>query len=135
MINVISYIIHHRTNVANAKIKRLRNFLIQSKERTKTAKNRLYFFKAENQQLLNIFEVKRVKVETEFNDEMMKDRATTTTVKKKNKKKSKRNLRMMRASWRRWRMNSKRRSFWVVWWWRSREITCWTLFQKKLLNH
>ena len=111
MINVISHIIHHRTNIANAKMKCLRNFLIQSKEKTKTTKNRFRFFKIKNQQLLNIFEIKRVKIKTEFNDEMMKSRATTTTVKKKNeKKKNERNLRMMRASWRRWRMSLKRRS-------------------------
>ena len=39
MINVISHIIHHRTNVANAKMKRFQNLLIQSKERAKTTKN------------------------------------------------------------------------------------------------
>ena len=89
MINVISHIIHHRTNVANAKMKRFRNFLIQLKERTKTAKNQLRFFETENQQLLNILEIERVKIETEFNDEMMKNRATTTTMKKKNEKKKK----------------------------------------------
>ena len=89
MINVISHIIHHRTNVANAKIKRLRNFLTQSKKRTKTTKNQFYFFEIENQQLLNIFEIERIRVETEFDDEMMKDRATTTTMKKKNEKKKK----------------------------------------------
>ena len=58
MINVINYIIHHRTNVANAKMKRFRNFLIQSKERAKITKNRFRFFEAENQQLLNILEIK-----------------------------------------------------------------------------
>ena len=70
-------------------MKRLRNLLIQSKEKAKTAKNRLRFFKIKNQQLLNILEIERIKVETEFNDEMIKDRATTTTMKKKNKKKKK----------------------------------------------
>ena len=110
MINVISHIIHHRTNVANAKMKRFQNFLTQLKERAKTTKNRLRFFEIENQQLLNILEVERIKVETEFNDEMMKNRATTTTMKKKTRKKrSERDLRMMRTSWRRWRMSSKRR--------------------------
>ena len=89
MINIINYIIRHRANVVNAKMNRLRNLLIQSKERTKTAKNRFHFFKAENQQLLNIFEIKRVRVESEFDDEMMKNRATTTTMKKKNEKKKK----------------------------------------------
>ena len=87
MINVISHIIHHRTNVANAKMKCFQNFLIQSKERAKTTKNRFYFFETENQQLLNIFKIERIKVETEFNDEIMKNRATTTTMKKKNEKK------------------------------------------------
>ena len=89
MINIINHITHHRTNVANAKIKRLQNFLTQSKERAKTAKNRFRLFEAENQQLLNILEIERIKIETEFNDEMMKDRATTTTMKKKNEKKKK----------------------------------------------
>ena len=89
MINVINHIIHHRANVANAKIKHLRNFLIQSKKKTKITKNRFRFFKTENQQLLNIFKVKRIKIETEFNDKMIKNRATTTTMKKKNEKKKK----------------------------------------------
>ena len=89
MINVINYIIHHRTDIANAKMKHFQNFLIQSKKRTKTAKNRFRFFKTENQQLLNIFEIEWVKIETEFNNEMMKSRATTTTIKKKNEKKKK----------------------------------------------
>ena len=89
MINVINHIIHHRTDVANAKMKRLWNLLIQSKERTKTAKNRLRFFEIENQQLLNIFEVERIRIETEFDNEMMRDRATTTTMKKKNEKEKK----------------------------------------------
>ena len=70
-------------------MKRFRNFLIQSKEKAKTTKNRLRFFKAENQQLLNIFEIERIRVKTEFDDEMMKNRATTTTMKKKNEKKKK----------------------------------------------
>ena len=70
-------------------MKRFRNFLIQSKERTKTTKNRFRFFETENQQLLNIFEVERVKIKTEFDDEMMKNRAMTTTMKKKNEKKKK----------------------------------------------
>ena len=87
MINVISHIIHHRTNVANAKMKRFRNLLIQSKEKAKTTKNRFRFFETENQQLLNIFEIERIRIETEFNDEMMRNRATTTTMKKKNEKK------------------------------------------------
>ena len=39
--------------------------------------------------MLNIFKVERVKIETEFDDEMMKSRATTTTMKKKNEKKKK----------------------------------------------
>ena len=64
----------------------------------KTTKNRFCFFKAENQQLLNIFKIERIKVETEFNDEMMKDCATTTTMKKKMKKKMKKSLRMMKVS-------------------------------------
>ena len=87
MIIVINYIIHHQTNVANAKMKYLRNLLIQSKEKAKTTKNRFCFFETENQQLLNIFEIKRIKVETEFNDEMIKNRVTTMTMKKKNEKK------------------------------------------------
>ena len=70
-------------------MKRFRNLLTQSKERAKTAKNRFRFFKAENQQLLNILEIERIRIETEFDDEMMKDRATTTTMKKKNEKKKK----------------------------------------------
>ena len=70
-------------------MKCLRNLLIQSKEKAKIAKNRFRFFKAENQQLLNILEVERIKVETEFNDEIMRNRATTTTMKKKNEKKKK----------------------------------------------
>ena len=70
-------------------MKRLRNFLTQSKKKAKTTKNRFRFFEAENQQLLNIFKIERVRVETEFNDEMMKNRATTTTMKKKNEKKKK----------------------------------------------
>ena len=89
MINVINYIIHHRANVANAKMRYLRNLLIQSKEKAKTAKNQFRFFETENQQLLNIFEIERVRIETEFNDEMMRNRATTTTMKKKNEKKKK----------------------------------------------
>ena len=89
MINMINYIIHYRTNVANAKMKCFRNLLIQSKKKAKTIKNRFRFFEAENQQLLNIFKIKRIKVETEFNDEMIKNRATTTTMKKKNEKKMK----------------------------------------------
>ena len=89
MINVINHITHHRANVANTKMKRFRDFLIQSKKKAKTAKNRLRFFKTENQQLLNILEVKRIKIETESDDEMMRNRATTTTMKKKNKKKKK----------------------------------------------
>ena len=68
-------------------MKRFRNFLIQSKEKAKTTKNRFRFFEIENQQLLNIFKIERVKVETEFNDEMIKNRATTTTMKKNKKKK------------------------------------------------
>ena len=87
MINVINYIIHHRTNVANAKMKRLRNLLIQSKKKTKKTKNRFRLFEAENQQLLNILEVERIRIETEFDNEMMKNRATTTTMKKKNERK------------------------------------------------
>ena len=99
MINVISHIIHHRANVANAKMERFRNFLIQSKKRTKTAKNRFRFFEIENQQLLNIFEVKRIRVEIEFDDEMMKSDATTTTMKKKTRKKrSERSLKMIKMS-------------------------------------
>ena len=98
MINVINHIIHHRTNIANAKIKRFRYFLIQSKEKAKTMKNRFHFFEVKNQQLLNIFEVKRIKIETEFNDEMIKNRATTTTMKKKNEKKNDENLKMMKMS-------------------------------------
>ena len=70
-------------------MKRLRNLLTQSKKKAKTAKNRLRFFKAENQQLLNILEIERVRIETESDDEMMKNRATTTTMKKKNEKKEK----------------------------------------------
>ena len=70
-------------------MKRFRNFLTQSKEKAKTAKNQFRFFKTENQQLLNILEIERVRVEIEFNDEMMKNRATTTTMKKKNEKKKK----------------------------------------------
>ena len=89
IIIIISHIIHHRANVANAKMKRLRNLLIQSKERAKTTKNRFRFFETENQQLLNILEIKRVKVETESDDEMMRNRVTTTTMKKKNEKKKK----------------------------------------------
>ena len=87
MINIINYIIHHRINVANAKMRRFRNLLIQSKEKAKTTKNRFYFFKTENQQLLNIFEIERIKIEIKFNDEMIKNRATTTTIKKRTKKK------------------------------------------------
>ena len=87
MINIINYIIHYWTNVANAKIKRFRDFLTQLKKRAKTTKNRFHVFKAKNQQLLNIFEIERIKVEIEFNDEMMKNRATTTTMKKNEKKK------------------------------------------------
>ena len=98
MINVINYIIHHRANVANAKIKRLRNFLIQSKERIKTMKNRFRFFEAENQQLLNIFEIKQIKVETKFDDEIIKNRVTTTTMKKNKKKKKEKSLKMMEMS-------------------------------------
>ena len=80
-------------------MKRFRNLLIQSKERAKTTKNRFRFFETENQQLLNIFEIKRIKIETEFNDEMMKNRATTTTIEKKTKKrKNERDLRMIRTS-------------------------------------
>ena len=52
-------------------------------------KNQFRLFEAENQQLLNIFEVEWIKVETEFDDEMIKNRATTTTMKKKNEKKKK----------------------------------------------
>ena len=89
MINVINHIIHHRANVANAKMKHFRNLLIQSKKRTKTMKNRFRFFEIENQQLLNIFEIERIKIKIEFNDEIMKNRATTTTMKKKNEKKKK----------------------------------------------
>ena len=89
MINVINHIIHYRTNVANAKMKRFRNFLIQSKKRTKTTKNRFRFFEVKNQQLLNILKIERIKIETEFDNEMMKNRATTTTMKKKNEKKKK----------------------------------------------
>ena len=99
MINIISHIIHHRTNVANAKIKRFRNFLTQSKERAKITKYRFHFFEAENQQLLNILEIERIEVEIEFNDEMMKNRATTTTMKKRTRRrKSERNLKMMKVS-------------------------------------
>ena len=89
MINVISHITHHRTNVANAKMRHLQNLLIQSKEKTKTTKNRFRFFEAENQQLLNIFKIERIRVEIKFDDEMIKSRATTTTMKKKNEKKKK----------------------------------------------
>ena len=112
MIIVINHIIHHWTNVANAKMKYFRNFLIQSKKRAKTTKNRLRLFKTENQQLLNIFEIERVKVEMKFNDEMMKNRATTTTMKKKLKKrKNERSLKIIRMTtlWRRSKMSSKRR--------------------------
>ena len=89
MINIINHIIHHRANVANAKMKRFRNLLTQSKKRAKTTKNRFRFFKAGNQQLLNIFEVEWVKIKIESDDEMMRNRATTTTMKKKNEKKKK----------------------------------------------
>ena len=70
-------------------MKRFRNFLIQLKERAKITKNQFRFFETENQQLLNIFEIKRIKIEIKFDDEIMKDRATTTTMKKKNEKKKK----------------------------------------------
>ena len=98
MINVINYIVHYRANIANAKIKHFRNFLTQSKEKAKTTKNRFRFFETENQQLLNIFKIKRIKVDIKFNDEMIKNRATTTTMKKKNEKKNERNLKMMKVS-------------------------------------
>ena len=68
-------------------MRRFRNFLIQSKKRAKTTKNRFRFFETENQQLLNILEIERIRIEIEFNDEMMKNRATTMTMKKKNEKK------------------------------------------------
>ena len=68
-------------------MKRFRNLLIQSKKRAKTTKNRFHLFEVKNQQLLNIFEIERIKVETEFNDEMIKSRTTTTTMKKNEKKK------------------------------------------------
>ena len=70
-------------------MKRLRNFLTQSKKRAKTTKNQFRFFETENQQLLNILEIERIKIEAEFDDKMMKNRATTTTMKKKNEKKKK----------------------------------------------
>ena len=98
MIIVISHIIHHRTNVANAKMKRFQNLLTQSKEKAKTAKNRFRFFKAENQQLLNIFEIERIKIKIKFNDKMMKNRATTMTMKKKNEKKNEKDLKMMQMT-------------------------------------
>ena len=89
MINVINHIIHHRANVVNAKMKHFRNFLTQSKERAKTTKNWFRFFETENQQLLNILEIKRIKVEIKFNDKMVKSCATMITMKKKNEKKKK----------------------------------------------
>ena len=70
-------------------MKRFRNFLIQSKEKAKITKNQFNFFEAENQQLLNILEIEQIKIETEFNDEMMRNCTTTTTTKKKNNKKKK----------------------------------------------
>ena len=87
MIIVINHIIHYRTNVANAKIKRFRNFLIQLKERAKITKNRFRFFETENQQLLNIFKIERIKIETKFNDKIIKNRATTTIMEKKEQEK------------------------------------------------
>ena len=89
MINVISHIIHHQANVANIKMKYLRNLLTQSKERAKITKNQFRLFEIENQQLLNIFEIEWIKIEIKFNDKMMRDRATTMTMKKKHKKKKK----------------------------------------------
>ena len=78
-------------------MKYFQNFLIQLKKKAKTTKNRFRFFKTENQQLLNIFKVERIRIEIEFNNEMMRNRATTMTMKKKNeKKRSERSLRMMK---------------------------------------
>ena len=46
-----------------------------------------------------MFEIKRIKVEIKFNDEMMKNRATTTTMKKKReKRRSEKNLRIIKMT-------------------------------------
>ena len=45
------------------------------------------FFKAKNQQLLNIFEIDQIKIVTKFNDKIIKNRATTTIMKRKTRKK------------------------------------------------
>ena len=66
MIAAINHVAHHRANVANAKMRRFQNFLIQFKEKAKTAKWRLDFIEIENKKLFNILEAKRVKIENEF---------------------------------------------------------------------
>ena len=136
IINVINHIIYHWINVANAKMKRFRNLLIQSKEKAKTTKNRFYFFEVENQQLLNILKIERIKIKIEFNDEMMRNRATTTTMKKKNEKKK------VKEIWKWWKCRDDDEK-WVrddVFLKSSddddrEKITRRALFQKKSLNH
>ena len=66
MTAAINHVTHHRANVANAKMRRFWNFLIQFEKKAETAKWRFDLAEIENEKLFNIFETKRVKIENEF---------------------------------------------------------------------
>ena len=66
MIVAINHVAHHHANVANAKMRRFRNLLIQFEEKAEAAKWRFNFVEIENEELFNILETERVRIENEF---------------------------------------------------------------------
>ena len=64
-----SHVAHHRADAANAEMRRLRDLLAQSEERAEAAEWRLGLAEAENEELLNILEAERARVEDESPEE------------------------------------------------------------------
>ena len=89
MINVISHIIHYRTNVANAKIKRFWNLLFQSKERAKITKNWFRFLKLKISNCWTFLKLNELKSKLNLMTRWWKIARRRRQWKKKNEKKKK----------------------------------------------
>ena len=69
MTTATSHIAHHRAAAMSAEVRRLEALLTQTKERAEQAENRLRLAEIENQELLDILEAERARVEAESDDE------------------------------------------------------------------